>query len=738
MAINSFTIMPRVLSHLGDELIRNEIIALTELVKNSYDANAENCIVKFYFNKDDRSDYRPQKIVIYDDGDGMTRDDILDYWLTVGTDHKKHDLFAYIPSKRIPLGEKGIGRFGVHKLGKKIRVKTKTKGTKPLSFEIDWGLLDKAKSFKDFGIEIKSSRVKFDREKGLTYVIEDIKGDWTKQKLRKIYRALTALNIEFAPEDCRLRKNEKVSKLLKFSNQEATSDQFRVSIKAKNNDSIFENLKDFWEIKESAFYECDMLLSGNQIEDFEYRFNPVGNIKEKFDSRIVNLSSLKAAERLLQRKTDPTAFEEKDENDLPKGLFNKNEVVDISQYEIGDVYVKLFAFERTPSIRSAADVGDDVNTYLKENSGIRVYRDGMRVYDYGEKGNDWLGLSSTADIGKKLRNEHVVGYVFLNRKSSSGLVEKTNREGFIENGSYAAFTDALKWAIRYTFLNYRNPDKERLSEYYTKSAEPVISLLEDAKIYIDKHLENEKHKRTLVKYIVRAQEEYKTIVDTLYRSAGLGILSATIVHEIEKLIKEINLQIKSSSESATVKMLIRRLDTTIKKFSFMIKKTDIKKHNVESIYRQALLFIELRLKNHSIDISMNSDTDAKCSASMNHATNVLLNILDNSTYWLNNAKEGNKKIRIFITDKYLEGYVTMLIADNGPGFHDDPKYLIKPFISTKPYSIGSGLGLYIADELMSEMNGSLSFPDYDDISEFFDGSIFRSGVVVALNFKKVD
>lgn len=212
MAINSFTIMPRVLSHLGDELIRNEIIALTELVKNSYDANAENCIVKFYFNKDDRSDYRPQKIVIYDDGDGMTRDDILDYWLTVGTDHKKHDLFAYIPSKRIPLGEKGIGRFGVHKLGKKIRVKTKTKGTKPLSFEIDWGLLDKAKSFKDFGIEIKSSRVKFDREKGLTYVIEDIKGDWTKQKLRKIYRALTALNIEFAPEDCRLRKNEKVSK----------------------------------------------------------------------------------------------------------------------------------------------------------------------------------------------------------------------------------------------------------------------------------------------------------------------------------------------------------------------------------------------------------------------------------------------------------------------------------------------------------------------------------------------
>ncbi|MES9995778.1 ATP-binding protein [Desulfovibrio aminophilus] len=737
MAINSFTIMPRVLSHLGDELIRNEIIALTELVKNAYDANAENCTVEFYFNEDDRSDYRPQKIVIYDDGDGMTKDEILNYWLTVGTDHKRNDLFAYIPSKRIPLGEKGIGRFGVHKLGKKIKVKTKTKRTKPLSFEIDWSLLDKAKSFEDFGVDIKSNRVKFNGEKGLTYIIEDIKGDWTRQKLRKIYRALIALNAEFTSEDCRLRTNEKVSKLIKFSSREATSDQFRVSIEAINNDTVFKNLKNFDEIKESAFYECDILLSGNQIEDFEYRFHPIGNIKEKFDPRFEGISSLNAGERLLQRKAELIS-DEIDESRLPKGLFKKNEVVDLAQKEIGDIYVKLFAFERTPSVRSAAETGEDVNTYLKENGGIRVYRDGMRVYDYGEKGNDWLGLSSTADIGKKLRNEHVVGYVFLDRKSSTGLVEKTNREGFIENDSYYIFSDALKWAIKYTFLNYRNPDKEKLSEYYSKSAEPVISLLEDTKAYIDEHLEDDKHKKVLTGYVYRIQKEYKTIVDTLYQSAGLGILSATVVHEIEKLIKEINLQIQSSSESARVKMLVRRLDTTIKKFSFLIKKTDVKKHDPESIYRQVLLFIDLRFQKHSINVAMDSDTEVKCSASMNHATNVLLNILDNSIYWLNNAKEKNKKIRIFITDKFEEGDVTILVADNGPGFHDDPKYLVKPFVSTKPYSIGSGLGLYVADELMKGMNGSLSFPDYDDVSEYFDDDTFKSGAIVALNFKKVD
>lgn len=740
MAKNSFTIMPRVLSHLGDELIRNEIIALTELVKNSYDANAENCTVKFYFNEDDQTDYKPYKIVIWDDGDGMSKDDILNYWLTVGTDHKKHDLFAYIPSKRIPLGEKGIGRFGVHKLGKKIKVKTKTKGGKPLSFEIKWKLLDKAKSFEDFGVEIKSKSVIFNRDKGLTYTIEDIKGDWTRQKLRRIYRALTALNVEFAHNDCRLDQNEMVSKLINFSNQQSTSDQFRVSTKAVNNDIVFENLKSFNEIKQSAFYECDMLISGNHIKDFEYRFHPIGDIQDKFDPRLEGISSLKAGERLLQRKAESIESQQPESNAInqPKGLFDKHEVVDLTGQEIGDIYVKLYAFEKTPAVKSAAKIGDDVNTYTKENGGIRVYRDGMRVYDYGEKGNDWLGLSSTADIGKKLRNEHVVGYVFLDRKSSTGLKEKTNREGFIENHSYGLFSDALKWAIKYTFLNFRNPDKERLSEYYSKTAEPVVSLLEETKVYIDKHIKDGKHKKALTKYVYKIQKEYKTIVDTLYQSAGLGILSATVVHEIEKLIKEINLQITSSSESAKAKMLVRRLDATIKKFSFLIKKTDIKKHSTESIYNQALLFIELRFKNHSVDTSIDSNTDAKCFASMNHATNVLLNILDNSTYWLNNARSEHKKIRLFITEDFLDGHVTILVADNGPGFHDDPKYLVKPFVSTKPYAIGSGLGLYIADELMSGMKGSLSFPEYNDISHYFNDISLQSGAVVALNFKKVD
>lgn len=735
MSANLFTIMPRVLSHFGDELIRNEIIALTELAKNSYDANAETCTVKFFFDESNPSDYKPVRIIIWDDGDGMTEEDVVNHWLTVGTDHKKRSLLSRKQPKRLPLGEKGIGRFGVHKLGEKITVTTKTIKTKPISFTIDWTKLSDAQSFEDFAVKINSDGVKFNREKGLTYRIENIKGEWNRQKLRSIYRALTALNINFSEDDCRLKDNKRVNKLIKFAEEGNTSDKFIVKVLSPNDSQLFKNLKDFSEIKQSACYECDILLSGNQIIDFQYNFSPVGSLQEKFDPRTVCIDELRPEEKLLQHRADPSEPILSLPN-KPKGLFEKYHVIDLSQKGIGDVYIKLFAFEKTPSVKRAAGIGKDVDTYLSENGGIRVYRDGVRVYDYGEKGNDWLYLSSTANIGEKLRNEHVVGYVFIDRKNSEGLIEKTNREGFIENSSYDAFNHALQWAIKYTFLNFRNRDKARISEYYSKSSEPVISLLAETQAYIDSNIEDEEHKKSLKKHIYKIEKEYKSIVDTLYQSAGLGILSASIVHEIEKLIKEIILQFNDSN-SDKAKLLIRRLGATIEKFSFLVKKTDIKTHSLKYIYDQAALFTGLRLKNHSIKIHLTEFASLDCRASINHATNVLLNILDNAIYWVNTAREKNKIIQVVTTDKFINGYASIIVADNGPGFSSDPEYLIKPFVSTKPYSIGSGLGLYIADELMRGMNGHLSFPEFDDVSEFFDNTSLHPGAIVALNFKIV-
>ncbi len=107
-----FKMTARVLAHLGEDLIKDESIALLELVKNSYDAGATKCVVDFDFDIFGSL----IEISISDNGSGMSLDTIENIWLVIGTDNKKNKLISHRQG-RLPLGEKGIGRLGVHKLG---------------------------------------------------------------------------------------------------------------------------------------------------------------------------------------------------------------------------------------------------------------------------------------------------------------------------------------------------------------------------------------------------------------------------------------------------------------------------------------------------------------------------------------------------------------------------------------------------------------------------------------------
>jgi C4-dicarboxylate-specific signal transduction histidine kinase len=93
---------------------------------------------------------------------------------------------------------------------------------------------------------------------------------------------------------------------------------------------------------------------------------------------------------------------------------------------------------------------------------------------------------------------------------------------------------------------------------------------------------------------------------------------------------------------------------------------------------------------------------------------VLTNLLDNSIYWLSYSLEENRKISIYITDQ-IQGYNSIVISDNGPGFNIPAEVAIQPFISGKPYNIGMGLGLHIANEMMNAMKGKLMFLDENEI-----------------------
>ena len=104
-----------------------------------------------------------------------------------------------------------------------------------------------------------------------------------------------------------------------------------------------------------------------------------------------------------------------------------------------------------------------LKTYTLENSGIRVYRGGIRVYNYGEKGDDWLELDQERidDPSKNLSNRLIVGAIELDPQTTSYLREKTNREGFIDDEAYQKLKLVIK-SILSIFNKERIKDKEKL------------------------------------------------------------------------------------------------------------------------------------------------------------------------------------------------------------------------------------------------------------------------------------
>ena len=108
----------RVLQLLGDELIGSPRLAVFELVKNAYDADANEVVMHLELATHDEP-----AITVADDGEGMSLDVLRSVWLVPGDDHRRRQRQGRRRSRRhhrLPLGEKGLGRFAVHKLGNRI------------------------------------------------------------------------------------------------------------------------------------------------------------------------------------------------------------------------------------------------------------------------------------------------------------------------------------------------------------------------------------------------------------------------------------------------------------------------------------------------------------------------------------------------------------------------------------------------------------------------------------------
>ncbi|MFM2482806.1 ATP-binding protein [Celerinatantimonas sp. YJH-8] len=710
--VKPFKANAHLLKLLGDELIGDDRLAVFELVKNAYDANARS--VDVTLNLESES---PNIIVWDHDGFGMTKDDILNKWMEIGTDSKRSKNRLRTPGlNRLPLGEKGVGRLAVHKLGNELIINTRAKDSNEYKIAIDWtSLISKAEYIQDTKVTITKLDTPefFPSETGTRIKIGALNNtNWTRGELRRLKRLLTSLISPF----------------------KSVSD-FEVNLEIPGREKEIADLLDAKDILDKAIWTYDFIIDEDGIFSSAYTYNPPQTFRELAKSHIDDSDT-----RLELIK--PTKEEElAREIDIKESLLMTPE--DLK--DIGPISGTFYIFMKSAAVLSATGSPQLIKEYLKEQSGIRVYRDGIRVFNYGEGRDDWLGLNAGRINmpGQKIDTGMVIGGVDLNLEKSYGLQEKTNREGFDENKTYKRF----KWIIASVVENFHlkhRKDREALNDYIKgdiKDASPATTRfsenIRDIKNTIKKYgLEEE-----ISDKVVQIESDYLQMREVTLSSGIAGINLAVIFHEVERGVDDLNTSIKNSDDHDILLKRAEYLAELLEGFAPLLRRNEQKNFDIKALTQKIVSLNQHRFNHHKITIScpINSgESDSfEVTAPFGLLQATLTNLLDNAIHWTSlkaEKEDGNyiPAIKIDSLPNWFKEGPALIVMDNGPGFSLTPEEAIQPFKTSRPG--GMGVGLYYADKVMESIGGRLQIcnPEDLDLPEVYQGA----AVVMIFNQEK--
>ena len=533
----------RLLTMLGEQLIKNEQIALAELIKNAYDADADWVKISFIdFGEDDKTDklvVLPQsKIVIEDNGCGMTMDVIEKSWMNPATPNKKvksNEDAKQTPSGRIIQGEKGIGRFAILKLGRKITITTRS-SDENIEYVIDYDLSQYDDDFltqngkeKDLFIDdinitvtkrlpldivnreviVNNISFKEKNDKGTKIEITNLKGSWDKDKLEKVNSESQKLESIFD----------------KIFNRERNN-QFEIGFELNSNrvDLSGQTIQKLSCLLEN--YAVLKITDGKYDEnkqEFSYKLNDTQYFLPIQDSQISGLSVFKT-------------YFMKEQDLFGSPIVRKS--------ECGNFKFNFFIFD------FAAD--KESNYYLdsKEKEIIRdhriyLYRDKIRVAPYGDSDNDWLETDkkrATGKAGGYLSNDQIVGFVDITKKDNPKLKDKTNREGLIEEGN--ATRDFIM--LLHSFLLYirQHPYKQYQERCKQQNEQKInrLKIVENKFLELKEVIGENKNALHIYNDIVKSynieRAFYKKSLETTEELAGVGLSVETSSHDMMMMLSK--------------------------------------------------------------------------------------------------------------------------------------------------------------------------------------------------------
>lgn len=751
----------RLLTMLGDQLIKDESIAIIELIKNAYDADAEHVWVSFLNFNSDYTANNKSTIVIEDDGNGMNEEIMKTSWMNPATPEKlnRKKERRTTDKGRIIQGEKGIGRFAIFKLGKSVQLISRYQ----------------KKEQGHFVGEPAS-----DSEYILTYDFSEFNDDflYDGQENGEVY--LDDLIVGFEER----KAEEIVSKEISCGGVIEHRKPFGTKI-------VISNLKGEWgeERLENVYQDILRLqpIFGNQFsKDFVVFLGVNGDL---YISKRRNLDDIR---RLLDEKSVfiVEGCFNADEKRIEFDLNNHNTTIHYSfeldspemigikpmteylkslkkrKVECGSFSYKFYILDLNVSLRDKNTryyLDPDEKKDIKAHR-IYLYRDGIRVMPYGDQEDDWLLLDTirgTESAASVMGNDQIVGYVSISQEQNPKLRDKTNREGLIEDGhAREDLVNICQLILRYLrkkqYAQYLIDKKNRKNNadgvpYSEITLTKDAQLIKLGKAITDQILaqhgqqiintaksnkNNDSHNSDvriealdgfLAKHDAarnKEREVWNSRITTTENLAAIGLSAETAYHDARILLNKTKDELSgiiknycSHNEEylireAVIKQLqpieaqmktVSKLMNNIQRLfpSTKTRKTTI---NITSIITKVKELYDGSLRKAKIDCRILTPRKGSLLVECTDAVllQVFINLFDNSLYWLKTV--GTDRSIVIKIDPISRRVV---FSDSGPGVNkEDEAYIFEPFYSGKGEE-GKGLGLYIARQLLERYGASI-------------------------------
>jgi signal transduction histidine kinase len=713
-----FSVDAGLIHRLGTELVARQETALSELIKNAYDADATKVEVIF-----DRDSPPGGSITIEDDGSGMNRDHFIAGFMRLSTTDKVQN-----PNSprygRQRAGRKGIGRFASQRLGEKLTLITQTEDQeRALKVEIDWSMFSPESDLVSIGSRI--TEIPKQKAKGTTLLIRNLRDPWSDAQIERAYRYVMDLLQPPMKADAELSAASEASR-----SQYAEDPGFTPRI--------------LWQDERGEIAVAD--------ENSMFLEHRVAGIEGWVDKEGVAWCRIESP-RYEIAETLPIASSTEDAN-----LYK-----DIAGVRLSASYF-IIDKEHVPGL-----LKNRMQHALAQAGGIRLYRNGFRVRPYGEPSDDWLNLASSSGKRSILiphSNKNFYGFIAIRDVEGRQFNETSSREGVIENtafeelrvfGRQVLLQAATRiGAARGKKVRTNDPPRAKPADKTRQIAAELERLTSEAETALDpRKPENPSggqpagdvvlmNRGTVQQILVdlratadsqeRQEEEVLKDLGMLRVLASLGLLIGQFTHEVRHdlvaLAADVN-ALKRGNLPDSVRDVAARIGdnvSSLRVFASYFDRTiadnarrDLRPQDLRDVLNRFRQIIESRTLTQNLTLSIDIKGAALLTRPMHPSewASILFNLFTNAEKAIRKARVPGK---VLLRAGREGERVFVELLDNGCGIPEaDRDRIFDAFFTTTAtpdpeapeaeHAQGSGLGLKIVRDIVTSVEGTVRVVD---------------------------